>query len=289
MYFDQEHRMSAPGGQIWTAIRHGESSRLPLVTVHGGPGSNHLYLSNFSEHLKHRSLIYYDQLDSGYSARPQDRSQWTLERACDELAAVIEFHGLTRFHLLGSSWGGSIAATYASRQDARLVSLVLAGPLINAADWNADNLAHLHQLPSPWKEVLLANDAQHPQFEAALRVFNRKHMLRLDEQPQYLKHSEQLHNSELYRHMWGIADFRGDGTLAELDLCHALQLIQCPTYFVVGEHDECSPVSMQRYVRLLQNGGGYVVTDASHLAHIEQPIRFFDWLDEILCRYDAAV
>lgn len=288
MYFDREYRIPAPGGQIWTAIREGEPSRLPLVTVHGGPGANHLYLSNFSEHLQGRPVIYYDQLDSGYSARPHDSSQWTLERACDELATVIEFHGLSRFHLLGSSWGGSVAAAYASRQDARLASVVLAGPLISAADWNADNLAHLHQLASPWKEVLLAGEGEHPQFEQALQVFNRQHMLRLDEQPKFLRDSERLHNAELYRHMWGIADFRGSGTLAELDLRQALELIRCPAWLVVGEYDECTPASMWRYVSLLPDGGGHVVADASHLAHVEQPGLFFEWLEKTLCRYDAA-
>lgn len=287
MHFDQQHRIAAPGGQIWTAIRHGESSGLPLVVVHGGPGANHLYLSNFSEHLKERSLIYYDQLDSGYSARPNDAAHWTLERACDELAAVVEFHGLTRFHLLGSSWGGSIAAAYASCQDPRLASLVLAGPLISAADWNADNRAHLQKLPSPWREVLLAGDPGHPQFEEALQVFNRRHMLRLDEEPPFIKESDRLYNSRLFRHMWGIADFFGDGTLCELDLRDALRRIKCPTHFIVGEHDECSPAAIRRYVRYLDNGGEHVVPEASHLAHIEQPELFFGWLGETLTRYDA--
>ncbi|MBC2656982.1 proline iminopeptidase-family hydrolase [Pseudomonas sp. MSSRFD41] len=289
MYFDQQQHIPAPGGQIWTAIKHGADQHPPLVLVHGGPGSNHLYLSNFSEHLKDRTLIYYDQLDSGYSARPHDPAHWTLERACAELAAVIEFHALERFHLLGSSWGGSIATAYASTRDQRLASLVLAGPLINGADWNADNHQHLQRLPSPWREVLLAGDSRHPQFAAALQVFNRRHMLRLDEEPAFITESDRLHNPQLFRHMWGVADFFGDGTLAQLDLVPLLPRILCPAYFVVGEHDECTPGSMHRYVRHLKQGSGHVVPDASHLAHVEQPGLFFGWLAKVLARHDAPV
>ncbi|MGE8412244.1 MAG: proline iminopeptidase-family hydrolase [Pseudomonas sp.] len=287
MYFDQQQHIRAPGGQIWTAIRHGLAHRLPLVVVHGGPGSNHLYLSNFSEHLKDRALVYYDQLDSGYSARPHDPAHWTLERACDELAAVVECHGLERFHLLGSSWGGSIVTAYASRGDQRLASLILAGPLISAADWNADNHLHLQRLPSPWREVLLAGDSQHPHFDAALQVFNRRHMLRLDAEPPFIKESDRLHNAALFRHMWGVADFFGDGALAQLDLCHLLPQIRCPTYLVVGEHDECTPAAMRRYAGHLRQGEGHVVPGASHLAHVEQPALFFGWLENVLGRHDA--
>lgn len=288
MHFDHEYAIDAPGGTIWTAIRRGNAGRTPLLLVHGGPGANHLYLSNFSEHIRDRDLIYYDQLDSGFSARPGDVSQWTLERACRELECVIECHGLDRFHLLGSSWGGSIAAAYASQQDERLASVVLAGPLINAADWNADNRLHLQKLPSPWSEILLAGQPDHPQFEKALSVFNRQHMLRLDEQPNFLKASEQLLNQAMYRHMWGPTDFLGNGTLAELDLLPALERIECPTHFIVGEHDECSPAAMRRYIRHLKAGSGHVIANASHLAHIEQPVRFFALLEELLAGYEAS-
>lgn len=70
-----------------------------------------------------RSLIRYDPRGSGLSDRDVDK--FSLERWVEDLEAVVEAAGLTRFPLVGLCQGGAVAAAYAARHPARVSRLVL--------------------------------------------------------------------------------------------------------------------------------------------------------------------
>ena len=69
-----------------------DSGKLPMLALHGGPGSSHDYLEPLAELAKTgRRVIFYDQLGgAGNSDQPHDPSMWTVELYRDELATVIE-------------------------------------------------------------------------------------------------------------------------------------------------------------------------------------------------------
>ena len=106
--------VDVPGGRIWyrsNGDRHRD--RVPLLIVHGGPGMQHDYLLPLTELAEERRVILYDQLDCGRSDRPGDPANWTFERYLAEIEYLRQGLGLERCHLLGNSWGGSLAAVYA--------------------------------------------------------------------------------------------------------------------------------------------------------------------------------
>ena len=70
-----------------------------------------------------RTLIRYDPRGSGLSDRNID--DFSLDRWVDDLEAVVEATGLTRFPLIGLCQGGAVAAAYAARHPARVSRLVL--------------------------------------------------------------------------------------------------------------------------------------------------------------------
>lgn len=86
----------------------------PIVIVHGGPSlpSNYLYplAQQFSTS---RSIIFYDQLGCGRSSQPEDGCMYSIENAVHDLAELIRFLRLEKFHLLGHSFGGIVAYEYA--------------------------------------------------------------------------------------------------------------------------------------------------------------------------------
>jgi proline-specific peptidase len=127
------------GGQVWYRIngaRHVVEGKLPLLVIHGGPGFSHHYLLALTALADDRPVIFYDQLDSGNSQRRGDPANWTVERFVSEVDEVRAALGLDRLIVLGSSWGGTVAAEYAITRPAGLVGLVLASPLISTPRWS---------------------------------------------------------------------------------------------------------------------------------------------------------
>lgn len=70
-----------------------------------------------------RTLIRYDPRGSGLSDRTVH--DFSLDRWIDDLDAVVECAGLTRFPLIGLCQGGAVAAAYAARYPDRISRLVL--------------------------------------------------------------------------------------------------------------------------------------------------------------------
>ena len=110
--------VAVEGGRVWyriNGIEHYAEGKVPLLVIHGGPGFSHHYLLTLTALADERPVIFYDQLDSGNSERPGEPENWTVERFVDEVDHVRNALGLDRLVVLGSSWGGSVAASYASR------------------------------------------------------------------------------------------------------------------------------------------------------------------------------
>ena len=76
---------------------------LPLLCLHGGPGSSSSYHSRLEALGDGRQVVRYDQLGCGNSDRPDDDSLWTLELFVSEVQAVRDALGLDRVHVLGTS------------------------------------------------------------------------------------------------------------------------------------------------------------------------------------------
>lgn len=125
------------GGNVWYRIT-GKGPRIPLLVLHGGPGSK----SSDSDPLRQlgtdRPVIQYDQLGSGKSDRPTDTSLWTVERFVEELEQVVEALGLEEFHLLGHSWGTMLAASYLFKNPKGVRSVIFSGPALDAQRWERD-------------------------------------------------------------------------------------------------------------------------------------------------------
>jgi proline iminopeptidase len=266
------------GGQVWYRIngtRHAVEGKLPLLVIHGGPGFSHHYLLALTALADDRPVIFYDQLDSGNSERPGDPANWTVERFVSEVDDVRAALGLDRLIVLGSSWGGTVAAEYAIDRPAGLVGLVLASPLISTSRWIADNTAYRKALPADVQRVLDEHEAagttDNPEYQEAVMVFYRRHLCRLDPWPDEVKRAFELANFDLYITMWGNTEFNATGTLKGYDASPRLGRIQAPTLFTCGEFDEATPVTCKDFAGMVPNARVAVIPDASHMAFVEQP------------------
>ncbi|MBI4827646.1 MAG: alpha/beta hydrolase [Nitrospinae bacterium] len=81
-----------------------------VVLVHGWGMTAHVFLPLMRELRGHYRLIAPDL--AGHGARKEAPGPYTFQRYGEEIAALVEKLGLSSFHLLGWSMGGTIAARY---------------------------------------------------------------------------------------------------------------------------------------------------------------------------------
>jgi proline iminopeptidase len=119
-------RIAASGAELFVRqVGGGDGEASVLVTVHGGPGLSHEPLEAL-EVLASANLavVSDDQRGVGQSSGAVDRER-VFDQSLEDLEHVRRFSGADRVHLLGHSWGGLLAALYASRQAPRVRSLLL--------------------------------------------------------------------------------------------------------------------------------------------------------------------
>ena len=218
----EQRRIDVTGGEVWAA-RLGPADGMPVLILHGGPGAASYYMEPLAERLaEHRPVIVYDQLGCGRSDKPDDPSLWTVDRAVEELDQVRAALGLDRCHLLGQSWGGWLAIEYMARGPAGIERLVLASTSASIPQFMAEARGLIEALPEPHRTVLIELGAKgeydHPDYQAAVDVFYRRHLCRADPWPEALVRSgEQMDGNQVYLTMNGPTEFDVIGRLREWD------------------------------------------------------------------------
>jgi pimeloyl-ACP methyl ester carboxylesterase len=87
--------------------------RPTLVAVHGGPGLDHINLkAELAPLAKQIQVLYYDQRGHGRSDH-DSAEHWNLRTWADDLRRLCDGLGLVKPVVLGSSFGGHVALTYA--------------------------------------------------------------------------------------------------------------------------------------------------------------------------------
>lgn len=101
----------------------------PCMVLHGGPGAS-LNASHVAP-LRSAGLPWFgfDQRNSGLS-EDLDHSEIDLQRFVDDALEVADRLSLKKFHILGGSWGATLALAIATYRPERVVSVVLRAPFI---------------------------------------------------------------------------------------------------------------------------------------------------------------
>jgi pimeloyl-ACP methyl ester carboxylesterase len=87
--------------------------RSVLVTVHGGPGLDHLTVKSALGPLEdHLQILYFDLRGHGRSDRGSPDG-WNMQTWADDLRRLCDELGMRNPVILGSSFGGDVALTYA--------------------------------------------------------------------------------------------------------------------------------------------------------------------------------
>jgi len=292
---EREAMVPVEGGHIYVRINGDlDNDRPPIVMAHGGPGSSHWYFLNATALAEDRAVILYDQLDSGRSDNPNDPANWRVERFVDELEAIRAHFGIARWHMLGTSWGGTIALEYGARRPDGLAGLILQSPLVSTAIWLRDANRLKDAMPSAIRDLLYLCDtpgaASETDCDAATEAFYRRHIQLYDPAPEIAAYRAALprsFNAAIYNHMWGRAEFTASGTLKDYEGTPLLARLDGKrTLFLTGEADEAIPETVAEFARIA--GADFaVVPDAAHFAMNDNPSAYLAILRPWLLRQDT--
>jgi len=275
-----ERWVAVPGGRVRVRIA-GDGPGIPLIVLHGGPGSTHIYLENLAALGAERPVIFYDQLGSGASDRPADRSLWRVERFVHELQAVVEDLGFPRLHVLGHSWGTMLALDWflaAGRE--RAASLSFISPCLSARHIREDTERLKAELPKAIRDTIDLHEARGTTnsgaYRAATGMFYQRHLCRLPEWPEALRRSDQGFSREVYETMWGPAEFAMTGLLSSYESAERLGEVNVPALFACGRYDEMTPETTAAYHQRTPGSRLEIFETSAHMPNLEEPERFLE-------------
>tara|TARA_R110000796_G_scaffold104102_1_gene213680 strand:+ start:11963 stop:12811 length:849 start_codon:yes stop_codon:yes gene_type:complete len=278
----------------------GNNPKIRVLLLHGGPGGTHEEFGNFDGYLPKEEIeyIYYDQLDSYYSDKPNDPALWTIEHFVDEVEQIRKSLNLTKdnFYLLGQSWGGILAMEYALKYQENLKGLIVSNMMASVPEYNkyAQNILG-PQLPEDVlkeiKEIEATKDYANPRYEELLmKHFYTEHILRepLDKWPKSVHLLFEHLNPEIYTYMQGPSEFGiiGDATLKDWDISDKLKDIKVPTLMLGAKHDIMNPTYMEWMATEVQNGRS-ITTNGSHLSQFDDPEIYFSALVKFIKDVDS--
>lgn len=293
----QEGTIPFRGYSTWYRIvgDRDEAGKLPLLTLHGGPGAAHDYLEPLEAlAATGRRVIFYDQLGCGKSSHPHNPSLWTMDLFVEEIDVVRRALRLDRTHLLGQSWGGWLALEYVLTGPAGVASLTLASSAASIPQWVAEANRLRAELPPEVQHTLARHEAadttDDPAYRAAALVFYQRHLCRLDPWPECVTRSlAQLdEDPEVYHTMNGPSEFHVNGRLKDWDVRHRLGEIALPTLITSGRYDESTPALNETLQRGIAGSEWVLFEHSAHTPHVEETSRYMQVLDQFLRRVESA-
>lgn len=132
--------------EIWTFSMNTESRKVPIVLLHGFGAGSAFFSMNLEELAKDHPVYAFDTLGFARSSRPtfSDEPEKIEQQFIDSIERWREVMQLPRMVLLGHSFGGFLASSYALKYPERLEHLILVDP------WGYDSAPDLQDFPL-WK------------------------------------------------------------------------------------------------------------------------------------------
>ena len=261
--------ITVAGGSIFYRVYgYGE----PLVFLHGGPGTPHDYLvSSFLSLEEDLQLIFFDQRGTG-------RSDYDYEKplgfnvCIDDIHAITEELCLTRFHLIGHSFGGALAAVYASMYTDKILSMTL----ISTAPGNASYNEEIEQLSKAktskadmdeMRDIIAMDPISNKDLDAINRIIELQTKSRFYNQSFIQKPLFETFDSFMKSQ---IVNRAFDDELDKFDIYPMLHKISCKTLILHGRHDTIPLSVPESFHKLIPNSRFVVFERSGHFPFIEE-------------------
>jgi len=237
LFFDIEGSKFVPDGPVMR-------EKPILLMLHGGPGSDHsIYRPAYSALSDIVQIIYLDHRGNGRS-EDGPRESWNLAQWGDDVRAFCEAFGIVNPIVLGASFGGMVALSYATRHPAHPSKLILISTAASGAEHLNRRIELFERFGGPEVGALARRhflEAKGHTGQASLDAWRRlaiPHYFRSPRDPDVARRA--VGRPEVL--LWFA---RPGGESHSFNLFPDLHRIQCPTLVLGGEDDPMHPIESQ--------------------------------------------
>ena len=267
IYFDVEGAGLVPDGN--------RMREKPIAfVVHGGPGADHTsFKPTFTPLSQKMQLVYFDHRGQGRSQRGNPAT-YTLDNNVEDMEALRQHLGLGKIVVIGASYGGMVAMTYASRYPANVSHLMA---IVTVADSRFLERA----------QATLAKHGTASQQAIAQHLWNGTFR-------------DAAHLQEYFRIMAPLYSMTYDPTIAQpnghrailsadainvafggwlrtYDIRSQLHRITAPTLVIAGRHDWiCPPEFSEEIAQLIPNADLRIFENSGHSIRVDEPEALLD-------------
>lgn len=199
-----------------------------------------------------------------------------------------------RYHVLGQSWGGMLAAEHAVTQPTGLRALVIANSPASMELWMREANRLRDELPPQVQATLLkherAGTTDSPEYKDAMRVFYDRHVCRVTPWPDEVARTFKAidENPTVYMTMNGPSEFHVIGNLKTWSIIERLDRIRVPTLLISGRYDEATPAVVQPFADRIKDVRWEIFENSSHMPHVEETERCLKVVGDFLDQQDGA-
>ncbi len=239
IYFDVEGMGSVPDGPVMR-------QKPVCFVLHGGPGGDHTlykpYLTPLSAFMQ---LVYIDNRGSG-SSDEGPQSTYTLENNVEDVEALRQYLGLEKIVILGQSYGGITALSYAVKYPEKLDGLIVitTSPSFRFLERAKQNLAEKgtdeqkSMAQKLWDGSFASNEEFYQYLEMTAPLYSYAHNSQPTEE-EIQKGKDAVARSKF---CYQAANEGFQGFLRGYDIIDELHKITAPTLIIAGRHDWITPV-----------------------------------------------
>ena len=160
--------------RLWVGC-FGNPNGLPVICLHGGPGSgtSPLMPRFFSPEMF--NVLCFDQRGCGRSESTDLFSTNTTDHLLLDLDLITAHFDVARYVLFGGSWGATLALLYAMERPRNCLGLILRGVFLNTPD----NLNWLYGggaatlYPAAWADFIAPIGDQDPTLRTVFKAYQR--------------------------------------------------------------------------------------------------------------------
>ena len=231
IYFDVEGAGLVPVGNRMV-------EKPAMFALHGGPGFDHTgYKPRFSRLADIVQIVYVDHRGNGRSARLKPE-EYTLANTVEDLEALRKHLGLGKVIVLGGSYGGMVALSYATTYPENVFRLIIACTAPSYEWWEEGRVeAYRRATPEMKPEVDLLFEARYESSEQMLESF--KILMPLYSQPDSAyDHDKVAEGLERVTFSPEAINWGFSVEIAKVyDVRDELNRITAPTLIIAGRHD----------------------------------------------------
>jgi 4,5:9,10-diseco-3-hydroxy-5,9,17-trioxoandrosta-1(10),2-diene-4-oate hydrolase len=250
-----QHHFITANGLRTSYLEAGEGP--VLILLHGAGGGATSWYKVIGPLSRHFRVIAFDKPGYGESDKPW--ADYSKAFYTDWLKAAVDELGIDRFHIAGSSQGGSVSIAFALRFPEYIDKMILVDTAGMSDEWDRRIIPRmvLYRLfPTPfWGRMLGSNVMKDP----------------LVADPASHQYSMEVIRKPGERYPF----FLGRGKAVQTYTEEELQSVQVPTLVIWGADEAFFPVAHgERAAALIPDSRLVVLPGAGHLPWMEKPVEF---------------